>query len=224
MGRAGRLMRSLTCKPVAPKACPRRLSDQGRARVAIAQAMRLPTYGKPRIVSCAALHAHHIVLPRGCLEEGVGLLRSHGVEVNIEDRRDDGSNLSIRFLGQLREDQSAAFNALTPHDFGVLAATTAFGKTVIAAAMIAHRARSTLVLVHRRELLVQWIERFRTFLSVGVDDIGMIGGGRRKPTGLPSVARPKTHCDPQMKKSGSFWRPAVTWARASTIRVSTLCF
>jgi Type III restriction enzyme, res subunit len=201
-----------------PAALERSRSGQGGHCASHAAAdLREAPHRVVRRLACAPYRA-------ACLEEGVGLLRSHGVEFNIEDRRDDGSNLSIRFLGQLREDQSAAFNALTPHDFGVLAATTAFGKTVIAAAMIAHRARSTLVLVHRRELLVQWIERFRTFLSVGVDDIGMIGGGRRKPTGLPSVARPKTHCDPQRKKSGSFWRPAVTWARASTIRVSTLCF
>jgi hypothetical protein len=153
-----------------------------------AQAMRLPTYGKPRIVSCAALHAHHIALPRGCLEEAVGLLQSHQVEVNVEDHRENGSSVSIRFLGRLREEQSAAFNALARHDFGVLAATTAFGKTVIAAAMIAHRARGTLVLVHRRELLAQWLERLKTFLSAGAGDIGMIGSGRRKPSGRIDVA------------------------------------
>jgi superfamily II DNA or RNA helicase len=41
----------------------------------------------------------------------------------------------------------------------VLAATTAFGKTVVAAALIAQRGRNALVLVHRRELLSQWVER-----------------------------------------------------------------
>ncbi len=32
-----------------------------------AQAMRLPTYGKPRIISGAEDHSAHIGLPRGCL-------------------------------------------------------------------------------------------------------------------------------------------------------------
>jgi superfamily II DNA or RNA helicase len=153
-----------------------------------AQAMRFPTFGKPRIVSCAALHPRHVALPRGCLDEAIALLRSHEVETNIEDRREDGVALSVRFLGSLRGDQAAAFSALAPHDFGVLAATTAFGKTVVAAAMIAHRGCSTLVLVHRRELLTQWMERLKTFLSVEAGDIGMIGGGRRKPTGRIDVA------------------------------------
>ena len=53
---------------------------------------------------------------------------------------------------------------------------------------MAHRGRSTLIVVHRRELLEQWVERLKTFLSVGVSDIGTIGGGRRKPTGLIDVA------------------------------------
>lgn len=35
------------------------------------------------------------------------------------------------------------------HDTGVLSATTAFGKTVIAAWLIAQRGVNTLVLVHR---------------------------------------------------------------------------
>jgi superfamily II DNA or RNA helicase len=153
-----------------------------------AQAMRLPTYGKPRIVSCAVLHPRHVALPRGCLDEANALLRSHGVETDLDDRREGGVALSVRFLGALREDQAAAFSALARHDFGVLAATTAFGKTVVAAAMIAHRRCSTLVLVHRRELLTQWIERLKTFVSVEAGDIGMIGGGRRKPTGRIDVA------------------------------------
>ena len=44
-----------------------------------AQAMRLSTFGKPRIISCAELHPRHVALPRGCLDEARELLRSHGI-------------------------------------------------------------------------------------------------------------------------------------------------
>lgn len=74
------------------------------------------------------------------------------------------------------------------HDFGVLAAGTAFGKTVVAAAAIAKRGRSALVLLHRKELLAQWVERLKTFLSIDPTDIGTIGGGRRAPTRKIDVA------------------------------------
>lgn len=153
-----------------------------------AQAMRLATYGKPRIISCAELRPHHVALPRGCLDEIVDLLRSNRVKPVIEDRREAGARLDVHFLGRLQPEQERAFNVVIKHDFGVLAATTAFGKTVVAAAAIARRGCSTLVVVHRRELLAQWVERLKTFLSIEAGDIGIIGGGKRKPTGRIDVA------------------------------------
>ena len=153
-----------------------------------AQAMRMSTHGKPRIISCAELHPRHIALPRGCFDEALAVLRFYEVKARVEDRREVGEPLPVRFLGTLREEQTVAFDALAAHDFGVLAASPAFGKTVVAAALIAKRACSTLVLVHRRELLTQWIERLREFLSVAPGDIGTIAGGRRRPSRRIDVA------------------------------------
>ena len=155
-----------------------------------AQAMRLPTFGKPRIVSCAELHPRHVALPRGCFDEVAGFLADHGAKVDLEDLREEGTAIpvTVRFRGELRQQQSRAFDSLIEHDTGVLAATTAFGKTVVASALIAHRARNTLVLVHRRELLSQWVERLGSFLQIDPKLIGTIGGGKRKPTGVIDVA------------------------------------
>jgi superfamily II DNA or RNA helicase len=152
--------------------------------------MRFPTFGKPRIISCAELHPRHIGLPRGCLDEAVELIQGEGAEVELNDLRVIGDPLAsrVRFQGTLHEPQVKAFEALRLHDHGVLAATTAFGKTVVAAALIAQRGRNALVLVHRRELLTQWVERLRTFLDIDPKDIGVIGGGRCKPTGVIDVA------------------------------------
>jgi len=155
-----------------------------------AQAMRLPTFGKPRIISCAELHPRHVALPRGCFDEAIELIKIHGATAVLEDHRENGTELpsGVAFQGELRRPQSKAFDALVAHDNGVLAATTAFGKTVVAAALIGHRTRNTLVLVHRRELLTQWVERLSSFLSIDPKQIGIIGGGKRKPTGMIDVA------------------------------------
>ena len=74
------------------------------------------------------------------------------------------------------------------HDIGVLAATTAFGKTVVASWLIAQRGVNTLILVHRRQLLEQWMDRLANFLDIPAKQIGRIGGGRKKPTGQIDVA------------------------------------
>ncbi len=153
-----------------------------------AQAMRLPTFGKPRIISCAELHPRHVGLPRGCLDEAIQLLQSNGAKLNLKDERHTGHPLDVKFIGTLHAVQSAAVAAIEPHDYGVLAATTAFGKTVVGASMIAARGVNALVLVHRRQLVDQWRERLRTFLSVEDRDIGTIGGGKRKPTGRIDIA------------------------------------
>jgi superfamily II DNA or RNA helicase len=155
-----------------------------------AQAMRLPTFSKPRIISCAELHQKHIGLPRGCLGELVALLSAHDSEVVIDDHRMVGTPLpdGVTFLGDLEEPQILAAKAFEPHDDGVLAATTAFGKTVVAAHLIAKRRVNTLVLVHRKELVKQWVERLQTFLDIDPKMIGIIGGGKRKPTGVIDVA------------------------------------
>lgn len=153
-----------------------------------AQAMRLPTYGKPRIIACAEEHSHHISLPRGCLDDVRRLLSDLNIKSVVRDERNAGQPLQLAFAGTLRPEQKTAADAMLAHETGVLSATTAFGKTVIAAWLIAQRGVNTLVLVHRRQLLEQWIERLSTFLNIPSAAIGRIGGGRRKPTGSLDVA------------------------------------
>jgi len=94
----------------------------------------------------------------------------------------------VTFHGELRPEQQLAAEAMLKHETGVLSATTAFGKTVVAAWLVAQRGVNTLVLVHRRQLLDQWIERLATFLELPAKSIGRIGGGHNKPNGLLDVA------------------------------------
>jgi superfamily II DNA or RNA helicase len=153
-----------------------------------AQSMRRPTHDKPRIISCAELTSHHIALPRGCFDAALDLFASLGVAVSIDDHRVTGKPISVSFQGELRPDQEKAIAALSPHDTGVLAATTAFGKTVVAIRMIAERRLNTLILVHRCQLMDQWVERLAAFSDLPREAIGVIGGGKRKPKGLVDVA------------------------------------
>jgi len=154
----------------------------------IAQAMRLSTFDKPRIISCAEMFPKYIGLPRGCLDEAMELLKSLGINTEIDDRRLSGTAVDTKFLGELTEEQKRSAKAMLAYDTGVLAATTAFGKTVVAANMIAARKVNTLILVHRRQLMEQWVARLQTFLDIPAKNIGIIGGGKRKPTGIIDVA------------------------------------
>jgi hypothetical protein len=153
-----------------------------------AQAMRLPTFGKSRVISCAELFSRHIALPRGCLDDVLRLLGDTRITVELRDERQHGTPLGARFVGELTSEQKAAAADLLEHDTGVLAATTAFGKTVVAAKLIASRGSNTLVLVHCRQLLDQWVARLQAFLDITPNMIGIIHGAKRKPTGVIDVA------------------------------------
>jgi superfamily II DNA or RNA helicase len=152
------------------------------------QAMRMSTFGKPRVIDCSNDFPRHIGLPRGSLEKLIGLLESNGVPVEVEDERFAGTPIDLSFEGALRPLQQQAADELLKHDIGILSAATAFGKTVVAAHIIAERKVNTLVLVHRSQLLDQWIERLRSFLSVDPKSIGQLGGGKDKRRGIVDVA------------------------------------
>ena len=153
-----------------------------------AQAMRLPVWDKSRIIGCAENFQQYVGLPRGCLPNLLSLLENNEIGVILQDERGSGNKITAKFTGVLRKDQKEAVKAMLAHDTGVLHAPTAFGKTVVAAAIIAKRKMSTLVLTHRAELLRQWQERLTEFLDMGKGEIGLIGGGKKKPSGKIDIA------------------------------------
>ena len=153
-----------------------------------AQAMRLSTFDKPRIIGCAEDFPNHIGLPRGCLDDVIELLQHHKIKAEITDERFPGNPIDVQFQGELRPAQQDTSTTMLAHDTGVLSAPTGFGKTVIAAHMISERKTNTLVLVHRKQLLHQWITQLTNFLNLSTSQIGQIGGGKRKSTGVIDIA------------------------------------
>ncbi len=153
-----------------------------------AQAMRLSTFDKPRVIACGQEFAHHIAVPRGCLTETLALLEAHKIRPEVRDERYSGTAIEAEFQGQLRPFQEEAVTKITAHDEGILCAPTAFGKTAVAAWLIAKRKVNTLVVVHRQQLLDQWQERLGMFLDLPAKSIGHIGGGKMDRTGYVDVA------------------------------------
>jgi superfamily II DNA or RNA helicase len=133
---------------------------------------RLSTHKTPRVIACHEQAGIHLLLPRGCLDRIIDEIETCGSKAEVDDARSDGTAINVGFNGRLADDQRAAVAALAEHDIGVLVAPPGAGKTVIAIALIAARARATLVLVHRRPLLDQWIARLGEFLGVTPDCIG----------------------------------------------------
>lgn len=175
----------------------RRLASYGNQEFFAKQAMRLSTYGIPRMTVVFEEDENHLRLPRGTEAAILDLLHAAGVEHEILDERIQGKHLNIAFNGELTIHQDAAFAAMTAHDCGVLAATTGFGKTVIGARIIAEKQFPTLILVHTKELANQWKERLEQFLQIdevlekprkGASLIVQLGGDKKNLHGIDDIA------------------------------------
>jgi hypothetical protein len=97
-----------------------------------AQAMRLSTWNKPRVIACGQDFPQHVAVPRGCLTEALALLTAHKVRPEVRDERCPGVAIDAEFQGQLRALQADAVSQIVGHDEGILCAPTAFGKTAVA--------------------------------------------------------------------------------------------
>lgn len=168
-----------------------------------AQAMRMSTYGKARIICCYEENDHYIMLPRGCVESLKLLLAEHDCKLMVDDQRIGGRTIDVSFNGELRPDQQDAVDTLLQYDTGVLSATTAFGKTVAAIGLIAVRKTNTLILVHTQALLQQWKKALEQFLIVNETlpeqpkkrgrkkqpfVVGQLGGSKNTLFGLVDIA------------------------------------
>jgi len=161
------------------------------------QAMRQSTFGTPRVTVMYIENEQHIVLPRGLESTLLSLLDSAEVQYSLIDKRFVGRHLDIKFAGQLNQHQEIAFTELNKYDDGVLSATTGFGKTVIGARIIAEKSVPALILVHTKELAIQWKERLEQFLEINeivekkrksTSIIGQLGGGKNTLNGIVDIA------------------------------------
>ena len=111
----------------------------------------------PRVISCAEDFPEHVALPRGCVDEIRELLREHGSALALQDQRASGASVDLTFRGELTKAQATAVKAILEHEIGVFVAPPGTGKTVVGAYLTAARRTNTLVLVHRKPLLDQWV-------------------------------------------------------------------
>lgn len=169
-----------------------------------AQAMRLSTFDKPRVISLSDETEEYLSIPRGSEEDLLKLLKDNKVKFEVDDKAHEGNRIKVQFNGQLREEQLVAVQAMLKYNNGVLSATTAFGKTVIGAKLIADRSVNTLIVVHTQQLLEQWKERLNQFLIIDeelliIDEprrgrkktksiIGQLGGGKNRINGIIDIA------------------------------------
>lgn len=152
------------------------------------QALRQSTHDTPRVICCADNFDKYIALPRGSWDSLKECLDESGIEIKVRDERFKGSAIGATFRGELKDVQKVAVSQILRREIGVISASTAFGKTVVASYVLGERKTNTLILVHTLALVDQWKERLAQFLDLPPGSIGQLGGGKKKRTGIVDVA------------------------------------
>ena len=108
----------------------------------------------------------YIRIPIGLYEKLESKCVETGISIDKNDKRSHGKPIRVKFKGELREQQTLASLHLEKYENGILCAPPAFGKTVLAAYLIARRKVSTLILLDKTDLMPQWIEELERFLDI----------------------------------------------------------
>lgn len=167
-----------------------------------AQAMRMSTFNKSRIISCSEETNDYICLPRGCEADFIDLTNKFNVKISWSDKTNNGKPIDVHFNGVLRGEQPSAIEKMLEYNNGILCGTTAFGKTIAAIRLIAIHKVNTLILVNRISLVAQWKEKISEFLTINEtlpneqklskkrneSPVGQYGGGKKGLTGVIDIA------------------------------------
>ncbi|MBC7406325.1 MAG: DEAD/DEAH box helicase [Candidatus Parcubacteria bacterium] len=124
--------------------------------------------------------SQYYYLPRGFLGELLKYCQHLGLEFELIDNRIKRPDIEYTSNIELRKYQSDSLERIAKYHFGVIVAPPGSGKTVMGLELVARCKQPTLILVHRKELLDQWVERAVSFLGIDKKDIGIVGSGKKK--------------------------------------------
>ena len=138
------------------------------------------TFGTERYFKFIEETEKDILIPRGTIGRLLRYCRDNKIENDFIDERKKHNNISISCNVNLRDHQNSALEATSKKDIGVIVAPPGSGKTIIGLKIIAEKQQAALIIVHRKQLADQWIERIQTFLGIPKNEIGRIGQGKTK--------------------------------------------
>ena len=131
---------------------------------------------------------NEIIIPRGFVGRLIRYCKQGKIDLEFLDERKKLPLTKFSTNLTLRSHQNIAIEATTKKEFGVITAPPSSGKTVIGLKIIAEKQQPALFVVHRKQLLEQWIERIQAFLGIPKNEIGKIGQGKAKVGNTITVA------------------------------------
>lgn len=138
------------------------------------------TFGTEHYFKCIEETEEEIIIPRGFIGKLLRFCKANEIEYHFKDKRQKHKEIMLSFNAQLREHQQSIIEVIAKKDIGVIVAPPGSGKTITGLKIIADKRQPALLIIHRKQIAEQWIERIQTFLGIPKNEIGIIGTGKIK--------------------------------------------
>ena len=138
------------------------------------------TWGVKKFIQAYFEDNQYLILPRGRYRYILNYIKRNNINYKLEDkRREVPVDKKLVFTGKLRNYQKEAIEKYIKHSFGIIQAPCGSGKTIAGMKIIELRQQNTLIIVHTKELMNQWLERLEQFMSFPKEYTGIIGDGQK---------------------------------------------
>ena len=133
------------------------------------------TFNTEKFFNLISESDHEIMIPRGFSSPLVQFCQKEGIPFKIVDLRGKKASIDFESEIELQPHQEIALERTREKDFGVIVSPPGSGKTVIGLEIIAEKRQPALIIVHRKQLFDQWVQRIQDFLKIPKNKIGQIG-------------------------------------------------
>ena len=150
------------------------------------------TYGMEKYFKLIETNNDNISVPRGFLGKLIDFLNENSIKFEIIDERNKMESMKMETSIKLFDYQKEAINAMLAKENGILVAPSGSGKTIMGIELIAKLKQPALILVHKKQIFNQWMERIEHFLDFPKQEIGEFCSGKKKVGKKVTVAMVQT--------------------------------
>lgn len=120
-----------------------------------------------------------VSLPRGFLARLLRFLYENGIKYEVVYAVPEFPTAKFKSAIKLQDVQEQIVAAAMQEKQGVIVAPPGSGKTMMGMELIARHPKPALVLVHRQQLLDQWVDRIQKYLNIPKAHIGRFSGAKK---------------------------------------------
>lgn len=121
-----------------------------------------------------------VLLPRGFIGKLLRFCNEQKIQYQLIEERKKLNDVNFFFKASLYAYQQEAVDITEKKEMGIVVAPPGSGKTIMGLYIIANKKQPALIIVHRKQLLDQWVERIQSFLGISEAFVGKISPGHQK--------------------------------------------